>query len=79
MLNEQQRDRERCYFAIGYEHGATEAHAASRGGAEEPPSKAELLARALRERILEENIPANESTVALLQCALAFTESQRTG
>jgi hypothetical protein len=33
MINEQQRDRERCYFVIGYEHGATEAHASSRGGA----------------------------------------------
>lgn len=79
MMNEQQRDRERCYFVVGYEHGATEAHASSRcGGAAQPPTRVDLLARALRERILLENIPANEATVALLQCALAFTESQQT-
>ncbi len=75
MLNEQQRDREKCFFDVGYEYGETEANAG--GGEASPSNRVELLARALRERILQENIPANEITVALLQCALAVAKSQR--
>jgi hypothetical protein len=73
MLNEQQRDREKCFFDVGYEYGQTDANA----GEASTSNRVEMLARALRERILQENIPANEVTVALLQCALAVAKSQR--
>jgi hypothetical protein len=76
MLTEQQRDREKCFFDVGYEYGETEANAG--GGESGMPERVERLVRTLRERILQENMPANEVTVALLRCTLAVVRSRQT-
>jgi hypothetical protein len=77
-LNEQQRDRERCYFNIGYEHGVVDTHALARSGLPPVPPRAETLARSVQELMLQANLPAVEAILALLQCAWAMAETHRT-
>lgn len=76
-LNEQSRDRERCFYNVGFEHGVAEGAAASEKRLQGPPSLSELLVRDLLQRIIEEQVPANEVTAALLRGALSIVDSSQ--
>jgi hypothetical protein len=76
-INDQCRDRERCYFNVGYEYGAAATRASLRQAPKPSQQRAELLVTEFQTRLLQDRIPTNEVTAALLQCALELVESHR--
>ena len=74
-IKDQCRDRERCYFNVGYEYGAAATRAAIKQAPKRSQQRAELLVTEFHTRLVQDRIPANEVTAALLQCALELVES----
>lgn len=74
IMNEQSRDRERCYFNVGYEHGSAEAFARSRRRLQSH-GRAEELVTEFLQRSFREELPKHEVTAALLGCALSLVAS----
>jgi hypothetical protein len=75
-INSRSRDRERCYFNVGYEYGVAATRASLRPSTRQPQGPAELLVTELQARLLQDRIPVSEVTAALLHCALSLVESQ---
>lgn len=74
-MNTRSRDRERCYFNVGYEYGVAATRASLRPSPRQSQRPAELLVTELHSRLLQDRIPASEVTAALLRCALSLVES----
>jgi hypothetical protein len=76
-VNERQREREKCFFDLGYEHGATEIHAQTKLGSLRLSRESEAFGNELRGRIVRANIPSIETLLVLLECIWRMVATQR--
>jgi hypothetical protein len=66
-------EREEAYFNVGYEHGLAEGAARARRAA---GSGAKKIARDVRERIVQAQVPPRQAMLALLECLYAVVLSE---
>jgi hypothetical protein len=79
LLNEYQREREKCFFDLGYEYGVVESQARTKRAEMRVPREAEILSQELRAQILKARVPAIETMLVLLESAWALAVEQRNG
>ena len=76
-INEHQREREKCFFDLGYEHGSVERLAEVRRGALNLSMDADALSKEIRGQLVHTKVPSAEAIVVLLECVWALVQSQR--
>jgi hypothetical protein len=74
MLAEEGRERERCYFNVGYELGRSAARE-DNGRRRPHQERAAILVNELRAKAHKEGIPPRELMNELLRCALSIGEA----
>jgi hypothetical protein len=74
MLDEQRRDRERCYFNAGYEHGQSAARDNSVRPNSPQQERARLLLREFKAQATKDGIPSRDVVVAMLRDAAAMID-----
>jgi hypothetical protein len=77
LQTETQREREKCFFDLGYEHGSVEAQAKAKLGSVGLSRESEAFGREVRTRIVNANLPASEAIVVLLECVWRMADGQR--
>lgn len=77
LMNDSQREREKCFFDLGYEHGAVEKQAELKLNVTKLSAQAEAFGKELRGRIINTNVPATEAILVLLECVWRMAVAQR--
>ena len=78
LVNERQREREKCFFDLGFEHGAAEKQAEVRLAALKLSRASETFGREIRRHIIDMSIPSTEALLVLLECVWRIAAAQRT-
>lgn len=76
-INEHQREREKCFFDLGYEYGSIERLAEARRGVLNLSLDADALSNAIRGQLIHTKAPSVDAIVVLLECVWALVQSQR--
>ena len=76
-INEHRRERERCFFDLGYEHGSIERLAQMRRGILSLSTDADALAREVRGHLIHTKAPSAEAILVLLECVWALMRNQQ--
>ncbi|HEY5960499.1 MAG TPA: hypothetical protein VIV60_28295, partial [Polyangiaceae bacterium] len=74
MLDEQRRDRERCYFNAGYERGRAAARDNNMSARSPQQERAALMLREFKAQAVRNGVSPKDVTVAMLRDALAMIE-----